>query len=142
MVSLIQFLDQLSRIGQTALVSTGEVERLVRRFGPQVRGIGFWNKSGDGSVEVPVANVAQAARLLGDSVLTHAVEQLKLEQQKSPEEFSDLLQQSQDAARLMEILAQLHLEQFERRVERFQNSADSAEVDRLRQDISRELFGD
>ena len=52
-----------------------------------------------------------------------------------------MLNSSSAASQLIEALSKLYLQQFQRRVERFQDSNDPAEVERLRRQISQELFG-
>jgi hypothetical protein len=104
-----------------------EVERLVKRFGPVVRQIGVWQQGTDGSIELSTANIAAAARIVGDSELTSALEQLK-----SPDEIPGVLAGSGHAAeRLIEELHRLYREQFERKVRRYQDTPDPAEADRL-----------
>jgi hypothetical protein len=44
-------------------------------------------------------------------------------------------------AQLIDALAKLYLQQFEHRVDRYQESNDPSEVKWLRQEISQELFG-
>jgi hypothetical protein len=136
MLSFIQFLEELEQNHQTVAISAKELELLVRRFGDQVRQIGRWNKTTDGSLEVPMSNIAEAVRRLDDRLLTEAVQQLK-----RPEQFSEVLQTSSAAVLLIETLATLYLKQFEGNVLRYQDSKDPAEAERLRQEISRELFG-
>jgi hypothetical protein len=51
MVTLFQFLEELEQNKLTVVIPGEEVERLAERFGPGVRSIGFWNKTGDGSVD-------------------------------------------------------------------------------------------
>jgi hypothetical protein len=136
MLSFIQFLEELEQNHQTASISTDEIERLEKRFGSRVRQVGHWNKTTDGSIEVPMSNIAEAVRTLDDKQLTEALQQLR-----KPEQFSDMLSSSSAAAQLIEALAQLYLKQFETKVLRFQDSTDPAETERFRQEISRELFG-
>jgi hypothetical protein len=136
MLSLIQFLEEIERNHQAVVVPLDEVERLAQRFGAKVRGMGVWNKTGDGSVEIPMSNIIEAVSTLDNRVLAEAVEQLK-----SPEQFTDMLNKSSAADQLIEALSRLNLQQFQRRVERYQESSDPAEVERLRSEISRELFG-
>ena len=136
MLSLIQFLEEIERNHQAVVVPRDEVERLAQRFGAKVRGMGVWNKTGDGSVEIPMGNIIEAASTLDSRVLGEAVEQLK-----SPEQFTDMLNKSSAADQLIEALSRLNLQQFQRSVERYQESSDPAEVERLRSEISRELFG-
>ena|SRR5689334_14052678 len=136
MLSLIQFLEELQQNHQTITIPAQELDSLVQRFGSQVRQIGTWNKATDGSLEVPMSNITTAVQVLGDRQLTEALQQLK-----RPEQFKNLLSSSSAAAQLIDALAQLHLGQFESKVLCFQDSNDPAEADRLRQEISRELFG-
>jgi hypothetical protein len=135
-LSFIQFLEELEQNHQTVTIPAKELENLAWRFGDQVRHIGRWNKTTDGSLEVPMSNITEAVRRLDDKLLTEAVQQLK-----KPEQFSEVLQKSSAAVLLIETLATLYLKQFEGSVLRYQDSTDPAEAERLRQEISRELFG-
>jgi hypothetical protein len=74
--------------------------------------------------------------LVGNPVLAEAVQQLK-----SSEEFTGVLDHSCASARLIEELGRLHRTQFEQKVRNFQESKDPAEVQRLASEISHELFG-
>jgi len=58
MLSLIEFLEEIDRNDQKVVIPSEDVERLVERFGPRVRCIGHWNKTTDGSFEIPIANIA------------------------------------------------------------------------------------
>jgi hypothetical protein len=84
-----------------------------------------------------VGNITEAAKALDNRVLREAVEQLK-----SPEQFTDTLTRSCAAGQLIEALSKLYLQQFQRRVERYQEASDPMEAERLRREISREIFGD
>ncbi|MBV9400668.1 MAG: hypothetical protein JO062_22005 [Bryobacterales bacterium] len=137
MLTFIGFLEELERSHQTVVIPKDEVERLVRRFGPAVRQMGLWRHSTDGSLELSTSNIAAAARLVGDSVLTAAIEELK-----SPTEFLGVFDRSGCATlQLVEQLGRLNREHFERRVQRFQDTRDPVEADRLWNEISLELFG-
>ena len=135
MTTLIDFLEELEQSRQTVVLPAEEVERLAKLFGPAVRSIGFWNKSGDGSVEIPMNNVTEAARALDNGSLGRAVAELK-----SSGDFAGMMDHTL-AGRLIEKLASLYLQQFQDRVERFQASSDPGEADRIWGEISRELFG-
>jgi hypothetical protein len=137
MPSLVEFLEELQRNHQAVTVPADELEHLVQRFGDRVRQMGRWNQTTDGSLEIPMGNIAEAARTLDDWQLTEAVNQLK-----NPAQFTDMLNSSSAAVRLIEALSLLYLRQFERRVVRYQESSDPSEVERLRHEISRELFGE
>lgn len=136
MLSPIRFLEEIEQSNQMVVLPAVEVERLVARFGPRVRSMGVWNKTSDGSVEIPILNIAEAVKTLDNEALTEAVAQLK-----SSGQFAEVLSGSSAAGRLIEALSSLKEKQFERKVERYQSSADPCEAERLRHEISRELFG-
>ena len=77
-----------------------------------------------------------SGEIAGYQALTEAVAQLK-----STGQFAEVLSGSSAAGRLIETLSSLQEKQFDQKVERYQASADSSEVQRLRDEISRELFG-
>jgi hypothetical protein len=135
-ITFIQFLEEVERNHQTLIIDGLEVQRLVETFGPEVRGMGVWNHATDGSLEIPMSNITDAIRNLDDQVLTEAVAELK-----KPEHFTGLLNTSSAAKQLIEAVSKTHLQQFQRKVERYQDSTDSTDVKRLRDEISRELFG-
>ena len=132
----MQFLEELERSKQVVVIPREEVERLAERFGSNVRTIGSRNRTGDGSVEIPMGNIMEAVQMLGDRALAEAVEQLR-----SPDQFAGILSSSSAASQLIEELSKLHLRQFQRKVERYQDATDPADVEQLRLEISRELFG-
>jgi hypothetical protein len=136
MLSLIPFLEEIEQSHQMIILPAAEVERLVRRFGPRVRSMGVWNKTADGSVEISISNILEAVKTLDNRALTEAVAQLK-----STGQFAEVLTESSAASRLIERLSDLQEKQFEQKIDRYQASADSSEVQRLRDEISRELFG-
>ena len=136
MTTFLQFLEELEQNRLRVVIPGEEVERLAEGFGSAVRSMGWWNKGGDGSLEIPMGNITEAARALDNRVLREAVEQLK-----SPEQFTDMLTRSTAAGQLIEALSKLYLQQFQRRVERYQEASDPMEAERLRREISQELFG-
>lgn len=136
MLNFIEFLEDLERSHQTITIPRGEVEDLVARFGSRVRQMGEWHHTTDGSLEMSVSNIAEAARSLGHSALTEAVQQLK-----NPQDFTGMLNRSCAAVQLIEELGKLHLAQFEKKVRQYQDAKDPAEVQKLAGEISRELFG-
>jgi hypothetical protein len=135
MTTLIDFLQEMEQSHQTVVLPAEEVERLAKLFGPSVRSMGFWDKSGNGSVEIPMNNVTEAARALDNGSLARAVAELK-----SSGDFAGMMDHSL-AGRLIERLASLYLPQFQDRVERFQESTNPSEADHRWGEISRELFG-
>jgi hypothetical protein len=135
MLSLIEFLEEIERHAPSVVLPAPEVERLVQRFGPWVRSMGMWHKTTDCSVEIPIGNIAEAVKTMGNRALADAVAQLR-----SPEQFAAVLDGSSAAGRLIETLAEIRHRQFQEKVERFQDSNDPAEVEDLWKQISRELF--
>jgi hypothetical protein len=136
MVTFIEFLEELERNHQTVLIPKDELDRLTERFGSPVLQMGSWNKTTDGSLEIPMSNIAEAARNLDNKLLGEALKQLK-----TPEELAEVLNSSSGAVQLIEALSRIYLERFESRVARYQDTNDPTEADRLRREISRELFG-
>jgi hypothetical protein len=126
----------LKRRNQTIVIPSDELERLVRRFGPGVRQMGVWHHSSDGPLELSAADLAEAVKSVGNSPLTEAVRRLK-----SPDEFSAMLGRCSAAMRLIEEAGRVHLSRFEGKVRLHQDSQDPDEVLRLKDQISRELFG-
>src|SRR5213593_3936254 len=79
MPTFIQLLEELAQAEQTLTIPAGEVERLASRFGDRVRHMGRWNAGGDGSLEIPLSVVREAACQLGSEALVEAVHELKAE---------------------------------------------------------------
>jgi hypothetical protein len=134
MTTFISFLEELAQSHRTVVLPAAELERLVLRFGPAVRSMGFWDKAGGGSVEIPMNNITEAALDLDDQTLAEAVSQLK-----SPDQFAGVLEHG-SAKRLIDALAALYLRRFQDRVRRFQDASDAG-AGQLWSGISRELFG-
>jgi hypothetical protein len=136
-LTFVGFLEELERSHQTIIVPPEEVERLVQRFGSSVRQMGVWRHTTDGALELSTSEIAVAVRLVGDTVLTDALQQLR-----SPNELAGVLDRSGCAAlRLIEELGRLHQEHFEQKVQRYQDTDDTEEAQALGEEILRELFG-
>lgn len=136
MLTLIEFLEELERSNLAIALPAEEVERLAARFGSQVRSMGRWNHTTDGSVEIPIANITEAVQSLEGHILREAVLELK-----TPEQFTDLLRSTSAAGQLIEALSRLYLGKFQEKVIRFQESKDAAEANRLGQEVLSTLFG-
>lgn len=134
-VTFLQFLEEMATSNQTLTIAAGELNGLVRRFGDTVRKMGQWNTS-DGSLEVPISVVAEAARQVGSETLSQAVEELK----KNPEDFVTMLHSS-SAAVLIEKISQISQRQFRDLMTQLQRSDDPAEIDRLKREIDQAIFG-
>ena len=137
MLSLVQFLEEIDHNNQMVVMSAEDVQQLAERFGDRVRSIGIWNKTTDGSIEIPMANIVAAVKGLANRELQEALAELR-----APHRLSKVLSDSSAARRLIDTLADLQQEQFGDRVERYQSATDPVEVEQLRARISRELFGE
>ena len=134
MATLIQFLEVLANGEPAITVPAEEVERLVARFGDRVRQMGQWNASGDGSLEIPMSVVREAATQLGSPALNEAVRELKGEQFTQMLEFSS-------AVSLIERVTDAYSRHFRDLMSRYQDTVDPAESSRLRDRLVREIFG-
>jgi hypothetical protein len=135
MLTFIQLLEDLADTGRSIRIPASDVDRLVDRFGGRVREMGRWNASSDGSVEIPVKIVREAAIQLGMDTLTEAVEELKKEQ------FTRALETS-SAVALIETVAGLYRRDFRNLMARYQEVGDPAEAKRLRDLLVHEVFGE
>jgi hypothetical protein len=135
MLTFIQLLEDLADTGRSIRIPASDVDRLVDRFGGRVREMGRWNASSDGSVEIPVSVVREAAIQLGIDTLTEAVEELKKEQ------FTSALETS-SAVALIETVAGLYRRDFRNLMARYQDASDPAQAKRLRDLLVHEVFGE
>jgi len=134
-VTFIQFLEEVAASNQTLTLTPSEVDLLVRRFGDTVRRMGQWNTS-DGSLEIPISVVAEAARQVGSETLSEAVEELK----RTPEDFVTVLHSS-SAALLIERISEIAQKQFRSLLTRFEASTDPADIETLKKQIDEAIFG-
>ncbi len=134
LVTFVQFLEELASAEQTIKVPTEEVERLAGRFGDRVRHMGRWNAAGDGSLDIPMGVIREAASELDGQSLNKAVEELKTEQ------FSRMLEAS-SAISLIEKVTEAYHRHFRELMSRYQSTSDQAEGARLRDQLVQEIFG-
>lgn len=135
MASLTEFLEELADVERTINVPPEEVERLVGRFGDRVRLMGRWNISGDGSLQIPMSVLREAAGQLGGQALLDAV------QDPTAAYFARWLESS-SAAALIEKTAELYGARFRELMTLYQETSDEAEAARLRDRLVREVFGE
>src|ERR1035441_2472980 len=109
MLSLIEFLEEIERHGPSVVIPAPEGERLAERFGPAGRSMGMWNKITERTLEIPIGNITEAVKTIGNRALADAVTQLR-----SPGQFAAVLGDSSAAGRLIETLAGIHQRQVER----------------------------
>ena len=134
-LTLIQYLEELADTERAIAIPANEMERLVERFGDRVRRMGRWNASGDGSLEIPVCVIREAATQLGTQSLTEAVRELKTEQ------FTKLLEAS-SAAFLIDKVTEAYHRHFRDLMNRYQNANDRDEATQIRDQLVREIFGE
>jgi len=135
MLTFIELVEDLADTGRTIRIPASEVDRLVGRFGGRVRQMGRWNASTDGSVEIPVSVVREAASQLGIDTLAEAVEELKDEQ------FTKVLETS-SAVTLIDRVADLYRRGFRDLMVRYEKTSDRDEASRLRDQLVHEVFGE
>src|SRR5712692_6507411 len=135
MATRTQFLEELADVERTITVPPDEVERLVGRFGDRVRLMGRWNASGDGSLEIPMGVLREAASQLDSRALLEAVEELKAER------LTRLLESS-SAVALIDKAVEVYRARFRELMTRYQQTSDPAEAARLRDQLVREVFGE
>jgi hypothetical protein len=134
MLTFVQYLEELAGSGQVLTLPGGEVELLVECFGDQVRQMGRWNASGDGSLDIPVSVIRDAASQLEGHALLEAVAELKAEH------LTTMLNSSA-AVSLIEKICESYQRYFRDLMSRYQVAGDPAESMRLRDQLVQEVFG-
>ena|SRR5437667_9508492 len=133
MPTFIQLLEELAEAEQTITIPADEVERLVSRFGYRVRHMGRWNASGDGSLEIPLSVVREAAGQLAGDSLVEAVQELKAENVTR-------MFKSSSATSLVEKIAEVYHRNFRDLMTRYQDTKDPSKTTRLRDRLVGEIF--
>lgn len=132
-LTFIQYLEELVA-EQAVKIPADELDLLVARFGDRVRQMGRWNVSGDGSLEIPVNVVREAATQLESHTLMEAVQALKTGQ------FAEMLN-SCAAVSLIERITDVYRVYFRDLMNRYQSTDDPSEAVRLRDQLVKEIFG-
>jgi hypothetical protein len=135
MPSFIEILEEIAEAKPVVSIPRAEVDKLVDRFGNRVRLMGRWNASTDGSLDIPVTVVRDAATALGNQALSDALSEIKTES------FADLLENSA-AIQLIEKIREAYDRYFRWLMSRYQSSTDPAETTRLRDQLVSEVFGE
>jgi len=133
--TFIQILEEMADARSIVSIPAAEVDRLVHRFGDRVRLMGRWNASTDGSLDVPIAAIREAAAELGNRALLDALTEIK------SESFTKLIESSA-AVQLIEKTREAYERHLRRLMNSYQDSRNPAEVTRLRDQIVREIFGE
>jgi len=121
-------------VARAITIPANEVERLVERFGDRVSRMGRWNASGDGSLEIPVCVIREAATQLGGA-FAEAVRELKTGQ------FTTMLETS-SAVSLIEKVTEAYHRHFRDLMNRYQSAKDRDAATQLRDQLVREIFGE
>jgi glutamine phosphoribosylpyrophosphate amidotransferase len=128
MLTFKQFLNELAR--EDATISPIEVEEMRKRFGDKVLQMGHLNE--DGSMDVPVDCIVEAARSLEAHTLTEAAEIINNEQMVS-------MLQSGEA--LVERVGEARERKLRQMIRNFQNEGDTSTSHRQWKQIEKEVFG-
>ena len=128
MLTFKQFLHELAR--EDATISPMEVEEMIQRFGDKVLQMGHRNE--DGSMDVPVDCIVEAARSLEAHTLTEAAEIINNEQMVS-------MLQSGEA--LVERVGEARERKLRQMIRNFQNEGDTSTSHRQWKQIEKEVFG-
>ena len=134
MLTFAGFLEEIATTGQKIIVPPEQVDQLARRFGDQVRQMGQWNTS-DGSLEVPIASITEAARQIGCEVLARAVHEIK-----DREQLTGILESS-SARLLIGKIAECSRARFRSLMSTLESSNDPAETERLKRELDLAIFG-
>ena len=135
MTTFIQYLEELADAERVITIPADELDLLVGRFGDRVRHMGRWNAGGDGSLEIPIVVIRDAASQMGRHGLVEAVQELKTGQ------FTRMLESS-SAVSLIEKGSEAYRRYFRELMTRYQNTKDPSETARLRDLLVREVFGE
>lgn len=97
--------------------------------------MGRWNASTDGSLDIPIAVIREAAMDVGSQTLHDALREIKTES------FAQLLESSA-AVLLIDKIREAYDRHFRRIMTRYQSATSPAEEAQLRDQLVREVFGD
>jgi hypothetical protein len=75
--TFIELLEEIAGARPAITIPSAEVERLVERFGARVRQMGRWNASTDGSLNIPITVIREAATELGHSAAASLIGKIR-----------------------------------------------------------------
>jgi hypothetical protein len=133
--TFIELLEEIAGAEPVISIRATEVDNLVRRFGDRVRRMGRWNVSTDGSLEIPVAVVREAAEELNSRTLLDALAEIKAES------LTRVLDSSA-ALLLIEKISEAYQRYFRELMSRYQDATSPAEITQLRDRLVHETFGE
>jgi hypothetical protein len=128
MLTFKQLLNELAR--EDVTISPMDVEEMRTRFGDKVLQMGHLNE--DGSMDVPVDCIVEAARSLEAHTLTEAAEIINNEQMISMLESGEAL---------VERVGEARERKLRQMIRNFQNEGDTSTSHRQWKRIEKEVFG-
>lgn len=128
MLTFKQFVNELAQ--EEIFISAVEVAEMKKRFGDKVLQMG--HRNGDGSMNVPVDCILEAARSLEAHTLSEAAESINNEHMVS------MLQSGES---LVERVAQARERKLRRTIRDFQKESDADISQRQWKQIEKEVFG-
>jgi hypothetical protein len=132
--TFIEILEEIAGSKPVISIPADEVERLAGRFGDRVRLMGRWNVSTDGSLDIPISVIREAATDLGSQALQEALTEIKAGA------FTQLMESSA-AVLLIEKIRVAYDCYFRQLMNRYQNVSDPGQAAQLRDELVREVFG-
>jgi hypothetical protein len=128
MLTFKQFVSELAR--EDVILPASEIEGMRQRFGDKVLQMGHLND--DGSMNVPVDCVVEAARSLEAHTLTEAAEIINNE---------DIVSMLQSGETLVEQVALARERKLRQMIRTFQNEGNPTKSDTQWKRIEKEVFG-
>jgi hypothetical protein len=128
MLTFKQFVTELAR--EDVIISPSEIEEMKHRFGDKVFQMGHLNE--DGSMNVPVDCIVEAARSLEAHTLTEAAEIINNQHAVS------MLQSGES---LVERVGEARERKLRQTIRNFQNERDAGKSHRQWTQIEKEVFG-
>ena len=128
MLTFKQFVTELAR--EDVIISPSEIEEMKHRFGDKVLQMGHLNQ--DGSMNVPVDCIVEAARPLEAHTLAEAAETINNEHAVS------MLQSGES---LVERVSEARERKLRQTIRSFQNEGDASKSYRQWKQIEKEVFG-
>jgi hypothetical protein len=128
MLTFKQFVTELAR--EDVIISPSDIEEMKQRFGDKVLQMGHLND--DGSMNVPVDCIVEAARSLEAHTLTEAAEII------NSEHIVSMLQSGES---LVERVGEARERKLRQMIHTFQNEGDASKSRHQWKQIEKEVFG-
>ena len=128
MLTFKQLLNELAR--EDVTISPMDVEEMRTRFGDKVLQMGHLNE--DGSMDIPVDCIVEAARSLEAHTLTEAAEIINNEQMVSMLQSGEVL---------VERVGEARERKLRQMIRKFKNEGDTSTSHRQWKQIEKEVFG-